>query len=83
VIPTTRCSGTKTRGKLAEISRNGLSSDYVVRETKRAHAGLAGAKTKLWPGIDIDIPTAADHSKCSPKGVHTQSSPRFRAGPTA
>jgi len=72
--------GYKDEGKLAQISHNGLSSDYVLRETKRAHADLAGAKTKLWPGIDIDIPTAADHSKCSPKGVHDAVLAAFQGG---
>jgi hypothetical protein len=54
---------------LGEIPFTGLSADYVYRETKRARAGLAGTKTQLWPGIDIDIPTAANHSKCSPEGT--------------
>ena len=51
---------------LAEIPFTGLSADYVYRETKRARAGLAGTKTQLWPGIDIDIPTAAESQQ-----VHT------------
>jgi hypothetical protein len=32
-------------------------------------AGLAGNKTQSRPGIDIDIPTAASHSKCAPCGA--------------
>jgi hypothetical protein len=54
---------------LAEIPTAGLSSDYVFRETKRAHDGLSGTKTLLWPGIDIDIPTSQGHSRCTPQGV--------------
>jgi hypothetical protein len=54
---------------LAEIPEAGFSSDYVFRETKRARAGLANSSTKLWPGIDIDIPTAANHSKSTPEGT--------------
>ena len=42
--------------------KTGLSADYVYREAKRAFDGLAGTKTKLWPGIDIDIPTAAEQA---------------------
>src|ERR1035438_10874740 len=37
--------------------------------THRARAGLEGTKTLLWPGIDIDIPTAENHSKCTPGGT--------------
>ncbi|MBT9332415.1 hypothetical protein [Paracidobacterium acidisoli] len=55
---------------LAEIPLTGLSSDYVYREAKRAHEGLKGTNTRLWPGIDIDIPTAKGHSTCTPQGVH-------------
>jgi hypothetical protein len=65
---------------LAEIPFAGLSSDYVYRESKRAHDGLAGAKTLLLPGIDIDIPTAQGHSKCTPQGVHDAVLAAFRGG---
>jgi hypothetical protein len=65
---------------LAEIPRTGFSADYVYREAKRARAALTGAKTQLWPGIDIDIPTAADHSKSSPEGTRLAVEAAFRAG---
>jgi hypothetical protein len=65
---------------LAEIPRMGFSADYVYRESKRAFDALAGTKTKLWPGIDIDIPTAADHSKCTPDGTKEAVLAAFRAG---
>lgn len=54
---------------LDRVPTAGFSSDYVFRETVRARQGLAGAQTQLWPGIDIDIPTAEGHSKCTPEGV--------------
>jgi hypothetical protein len=72
--------GYKNEGSLEKIPDTGLSSDYVLRETKRARASLAGAKTQLWPGIDIDIPTAADHSKCTPAGVHDAVKAAFEGG---
>ncbi len=72
--------GYKDEGPISQISRTGLSSDYVLSETKRARAGLAGAKTQLWPGIDIDIPTSADHSKCTPEGVHDAVKAAFDGG---
>ena len=58
----------------------GFSADYVYREAKRAFDALAGTKTKLWPGIDIDIPTAANHSKCTPDGTKEAVLAAFRAG---
>jgi len=45
-------------GNLAQIPSRGLSADYVYRETKRALAGVERQNTKIWPGIDIDIPTS-------------------------
>jgi hypothetical protein len=65
---------------LSEIPFTGLSADYVSRETKRAREGLAGTKTLLWPGIDIDIPTEKGHSRCSPEGVRDATLAAFQAG---
>ncbi|MFN7919644.1 MAG: hypothetical protein U0Q16_06080 [Bryobacteraceae bacterium] len=65
---------------LADIPRTGLSADYVYRETKRARAALDGAKTQLWPGIDIDIPTGNTSSKSTPKGTRDAVLAAFRAG---
>lgn len=65
---------------LDQIPITGLSSDYVYRESKRAHDALLGTKTLLWPGIDIDIPTEQGHSKCSPDGVRDAVLAAFRAG---
>ena len=53
---------------LGELPRRGLSADYVARETRRALAG-AGDRVKIWPGIDIDIPTGADEKKTTPEDV--------------
>ena len=75
-----RVLGYGDEGTYNRIPHTGFSSDYVLRETKRARAGLAGAKTFLWPGIDIDIPTAANHSKCSPKGTGDAVLGAFRGG---
>jgi len=52
----------------------------VYREAKRAREGLAGAKTQLWPGIDVDVPTAAEHSKCTPDGVRDAVLAAFHGG---
>jgi hypothetical protein len=63
-----------------QMPRIGLSADYVYRETKRALAGVGGTSTKIWPGIDIDIPTEANHSKCTPQSVKEAVLAAFRAG---
>lgn len=62
-----------------EIPFTGFSSGYVYREAKRAMDGAAGTKTLIWPGIDIDIPTAANNSKCTPHGVKEAVLAAFRA----
>ena len=43
-------------------------------------AALAGTKTQLWPGIDIDIPTAAGSAKSTPEGTRDAVLAAFRAG---
>ena len=72
--------GYKDEGTYAQIPKAGLSADYVYREAKRAREGLAGAKTQLWPGIDVDVPTAAEHSKCTPDGVRDAVLAAFHGG---
>jgi hypothetical protein len=63
-----------------QIARTGLSPDYVYRETRRALEGVAGSKTQIWPGIDVDIPTEQGHSKCTPQSVKEAVAAAFRAG---
>lgn len=65
---------------LTEIPLTGLSSDYVYRETKRSVAGLKGTNTQMWSGIDIDIPTEAGHSKCTPEGTRDATLAALRGG---
>lgn len=69
----------KERG-LEQIPFTGLSADYVQRETKRAMDGVAGTKTLIWPGIDIDIPTGANESKSTPQGTKAAVLAALRAG---
>ncbi len=65
---------------LADIPQTGWSADSVYREAKRAREALHGTKTQLWPGIDIDIPTARNHSKSTPEGTREAVLAAFRAG---
>ena len=63
-----------------QIPRTGLSADYVYRETKRALEDVAGTRTLIWPGIDIDIPTQHENSKSTPQAVKEAVLAAFHAG---
>jgi hypothetical protein len=70
---------------VAELYRSSLSPDYVYRETKRAVEAVAGTKTQIWPGIDVDIPSGdilpeAHSMKCTPDGVKESTLAAFRGG---
>jgi hypothetical protein len=64
---------------LDKIAAAGLGDDYVLRETKRAIAG-SGPRVKIWPGIDIDIPTAATSKKTTPDDVYRAVKAAFEGG---
>jgi hypothetical protein len=57
----------------------GLSADYVSRETKRALAGVE-SKCKIYPGLDIDIPTGANEKKTAPDDVYASTTAALKAG---
>ena len=64
---------------LDRIAEQGLSADYVLRETKRAVAG-AGPRLKIWPGIDVDIPTGTNEKKTQPDDVYQAVGAAFQGG---
>jgi hypothetical protein len=63
----------------AKLSTAGLSADYVLRETKRAIAGVNN-EIPIYPGIDIDIPTAADQKQTTPDDVRHAVKAAYAAG---
>ena len=67
-------------GSYEQIPHTGLSPDYVSQETKRALAGVAGTKTQIWCGIDVDIPTGPPNSKRTRQSVKDAVRAAFRAG---
>jgi hypothetical protein len=69
-----------TGHSLDALPYTGLTADYVECETRRARAGLEGAKTLLWPGIDLDIPTAPTHSRSTPAGTKAAVEAALRGG---
>jgi hypothetical protein len=64
---------------LDRLAAEGLPADYVREETRRALAG-AGPNVKIWPGIDIDIPTGAASKKTSPDDVYAAVKAAFDGG---
>jgi hypothetical protein len=62
-----------------DLPTAGLSADYVARETRRALADVQG-KCKIYPGIDIDIPTDAGQKKTTPADVHDATLAALKAG---
>jgi hypothetical protein len=77
---------------LGELPRKGLSANYVERETRRAIVGVsahsadsaaasqAPSAVKVWPGIDIDIPTGLDEKKTEPQDVRAAVRAALSAG---
>jgi len=64
---------------LDKLPTAGLSADYVLRETRRAVAGVRGT-TKIWPGIEIDIPTGENEKHTSPEDVYLAVNATFEGG---
>jgi hypothetical protein len=65
---------------LDQLPSAGLSSDYVFRESRRAIAGVAGTRCKIYPGLDIDIPTAKGERRTAPKDVQASTTAALESG---
>jgi hypothetical protein len=63
---------------VSELSTAGLSPAYVFSETRRALTG-AQRKCKIYPGIDIDIPTRAGEKKTLPEDVYASTAAGLKA----
>jgi hypothetical protein len=63
----------------ADLPTAGLNADYVARETKRALDDVKG-QCRIYPGIDIDVPTDAGQKKTMPQDVHDATLAALRAG---
>ena len=55
-----------------------FSGDYVYKETKRAVDGVAGSKTRICPGLGIDVQI----KNSTPQSVRDAVQAIFRAGGT-
>jgi len=71
--------GLEGEASLEKLPTAGLSAASVSRETRRAIREVAGAKP-IYPGIDIDIPTALSEKRTQPSDVNAAVLAAFRAG---
>jgi hypothetical protein len=51
-----------------DLPASGLSADYVTRETRRAVQAVAG-QARVYPGLDMNVPTPAHVKKTGPEEV--------------
>ncbi len=65
---------------LDKLPAAGLSADYVYRESKRAIAGVAGTRCKIYPGLDVDIPTEKGEKRTAPEDVYASTTTALRSG---
>ena len=62
-----------------QISTAGLGPDYVTVETRRALQGAKGL-CKIYPGIDVDIPTGKGQKNTSPNDVYQATLAALKTG---
>ncbi|HKS66367.1 MAG TPA: hypothetical protein VJR26_03960 [Candidatus Acidoferrales bacterium] len=74
-----RLLGYQHEASLEKLPTAGMSPEYVARETRRALAEVLGA-VPIYPGIDIDIPTALDEKRTQPQDVEGAVLAAFKAG---
>jgi hypothetical protein len=64
---------------LDKLATAGLSANSVASETRRAIEEVAGGRP-IYPGIDIDIPTALTEKRTQPGDVKAAVLAAFKAG---
>ena len=74
-----RMLGYENEPTLERLPTAGLSARYVAAETRRALAEVQGA-VPIYPGIDIDIPTAVTEKRTQPSDVRDAVMAAFQAG---
>jgi hypothetical protein len=76
---TYRTMGLSGEPSLAALPTAGLSARSVAVETRRAIADVKGA-VPIYPGIDIDIPTAPTEKRTQPEDVRAATAAALDAG---
>ena len=67
------------QGSLEEITRDGLTPEYLISETKRAITDTGG-RVQIYPGVDIDVPTAPGEKHTTPDDVRASVKAALSAG---
>ena len=62
-----------------EMAREGLSVDYIARETKRAIADT-GHAIQIYPSVDINVPISPGWKQTTPEAVKAEVQAAFGAG---
>jgi len=62
-----------------KLPGNGLSVDYIARETKRAIADTAHS-IQIYPSVDINVPIQSGWKQTTPDGVKAEVHAAFNAG---
>jgi hypothetical protein len=71
--------GLEGEPSLSALPTAGLSAAYVGAETRRAVTAVQG-KIPIYPGIDIDIPTALNEKRTQPSDVKAAVIASYKAG---
>ena len=69
-----------SEGGYEKIYAEGLSPDYVYRETKSWLEGAKGSSLQIWPGIDVDVSPGKNDPPRSRQSVRDAVLAAFRAG---
>jgi hypothetical protein len=64
---------------MKELPTAGMPAEYVFRETKRSLDDVQG-RCKIYPGIDVDIPTAKGEKETTPEDTYAATLAALRAG---
>ncbi|MBS1665578.1 MAG: hypothetical protein JST68_31350 [Bacteroidetes bacterium] len=64
---------------LKDLGKDGMPEEYVTLETKRALDSVKG-KTKIYTGLDIDIPAKPENKQTSPEDVYRSTMNALKAG---
>jgi len=62
-----------------ELPAQGLSADYIARETRRAIADT-GHSIQIYPSVDINVPVQSGWKQATPDGVEAEVRAAFAAG---
>ena len=66
-------------GAFDDLPAKGFSTDYVLRETRRSVAAVAG-RARIYPGLDVDVATPEHVRKTTPEGIQASIAAAMEGG---